>query len=221
MAKSKHRRERLGRDLKRKKGRQLPFPRVLIVCEGEKTEPLYFDDIRKQNRIPTAHIRVIPANGTQPRQVVDFAEATFRKSKEYEWVFAVFDRDDHATYLDALDRAAALDNRHKNDDGQKVRFIAIPSVPCFELWLLLHFVEIHAFFHRQEIIQKVCVHIADYEKGSEAIYAATGPKLALATARAKHLRQRFDPRTGEDPVTLVHEVVELLRTIRLSRRTVI
>ncbi|HBB55891.1 MAG TPA: RloB domain-containing protein [Hyphomonadaceae bacterium] len=217
MAKNKHRRERLARELKRKKESQSPFPRVLIVCEGEKTEPLYFDDIRKQNRVPTAHIRVLPANGTQPRQVVDFAEATFRESKEYEWVFAVFDRDAHTTYLDALNRAAALDEKLKNNDGQKVRVIAVPSVPCFELWLLLHFIEIHAFSHRHEIIQRVATHIAGYEKGLEGVYAATEPMLALAMERARRLKHRFDPRQGDDPVTLVHEVVELLRSIRPSR----
>lgn len=216
MANNKHRRERLARDLKRKAGKRLPFPRVLIVCEGEKTEPLYFDDIRKQNRIPTAHIRVLHSNGTQPRQVVDFAEATFRETKEYEWVFAVFDRDNHATYLDALNRAAALGNALKNDEGKRVRFMAIPSVPCFELWLLLHFVDIHAFFNQHEIIKRLGGHILGYEKGLKAVYAATEPALPQATARARQLQQRFDPHVGNDPVTIVHEVVELLRSIRRS-----
>lgn len=218
MARSKHHRERQARELKRKKGKRLPFPRVLIVCEGEKTEPLYFDDIRKQNRVPTAHIRVTNADGTQPRQVVDFAEATFRKTKEYDWVFAVFDRDDHVTYLDALNRAAALDNTLKNDDGKKVRFVAVPSVPCFELWLLLHFVDIQAFFHRAEIINRLGGHIAGYEKGTEGTYAATEAALALAIERAQRLQVRFDPRTGVDPVTRAHEVVQLLRSIRPEHR---
>lgn len=218
MARSKHHRERLARELKRKKGKRLPFPRVLIVCEGEKTEPLYFDDIRKQNRVPTAHIRVTNADGTQPRQVVDFAEATFRKTKEYDWVFAVFDRDDHVTYLDALNRAVALDNVLKNDDGKKVRFVAVPSVPCFELWLLLHFADIQAFFHRAEIINRLGGHIAGYEKGTDGTYAATEAALALAIERAQRLQVRFDPRTGVDPVTRAHEVVQLLRSIRPEHR---
>lgn len=217
MARSKHHRERLARDLKRKKGKRLPFPRVLIVCEGEKTEPLYFDDIRKQNRVPTAHIKVLHADGTQPRQVVDFAEATFRASKEYDWVFAVFDRDDHATYIDALNRAEALDNTLKNDDGKKARFVAVPSVPCFELWILLHYADIQAFFHRAEIINRVGQHIAGYDKGMEAVYATTEPSLMVAVERATRLQQRFNARPGTDPFTRAHEVVQLLREIRPVR----
>lgn len=46
-----HPRERRARALKRKKGSKPPYDRVLIVCEGRKTEPLYFNDIRMQNRV--------------------------------------------------------------------------------------------------------------------------------------------------------------------------
>lgn len=210
---SKHIRERREAELARKKGKRPTYPRVLIACEGEKTEPNYFEDIRKQYRVPSAHIRVLKADGTEPRQVVDFAEATFNASKEYEWVFAVFDRDDHPTYHDALTRAAALDNMLKNDEGAAIRFQAVPSVPCFELWFLLHFADIQAFFHRTEIYQRLRQHIADYDKGAEGVYALTEANLADATARAIRLQGRYNAHTGTDPYTNANEVVQLLRAI--------
>lgn len=213
MARAKFWREREVQDLARKKGKRPPYPRVLIVCEGAKTEPLYFDDIRKQNRVPSAHIKVMHADGTQPRQVVDCAEATFKASKEYEWVFAVFDRDDHRTYVEALDRAAALDNKLKNDERATVRFLAIPSVPCFELWLLLHYADIQAAFHRTDIIRRLRDHIVGYEKGTGNVYATTSPALNIATQRAIRLQELFNPR-GADPFTQVNEVVSLLCNIR-------
>jgi hypothetical protein len=214
VGRDKHPRERQARALARKKGKRPLYQRVLIVCEGSKTEPIYFDDIRKQNRVPTAHIRVIHADGTQPRQVVDFAEQTFRETKEYDWVFAVFDRDDHTTYADAIRRAATLDKKLHNDERKQVRFCAIPSVPCFELWLLLHFTDMQAFHHRTRIIGFSRTYISDYEKGAENIYAITEPALAVAIGRAKRLVDRFEPIPGDDPYTCVHEVVELLRSIR-------
>jgi hypothetical protein len=214
---SKHRRERRDAELARKKGKRPTYPRVLIACEGKKTEPFYFEDIRKQYRVPSAHVRVLQADGTQPRQVVDFAEKTFNASKEYEWVFAVFDRDDHQTYHDALTRAAALDNKLKNDERKHVRFLAVPSVPCFELWFLLHFADIQAFFHRDEIYRRLRQHIAEYDKGAEGIYAITEANLAEATARALRLQARFTPFAGTDPYTNANEVVSLLQQIGSTR----
>ena len=143
MAKNSHRRSRRAQEMARKRGKRPPYDRVLIVCEGEKTEPLYLSDIRIQNRVPSAHIRVLHSKyGTQPRQVVDFAEDTFSETKEYDRVFAVFDRDKHQTYHDALTRAAALNGKLKNDERKLVPFVAVPSVPCFEFWLLLHFADV-------------------------------------------------------------------------------
>jgi len=94
-------------------------------------------------------VRVVHAGRTQPRQIVDDAEALFNESREYEHVYAVFDRDDHATYHNALTRAEQLDNTLRNDEKKLVRFFAVPSVPCFELWLLLHFENVLAFFFAQ------------------------------------------------------------------------
>jgi RloB-like protein len=214
VARNRHWREKEARALARKKGRWPRFPRVLIVCEGAKTEPIYFDDIGKQNRIPTAHIRVIHADGTQPRQVVDFAEKTFLETREYDWVYAVFDRDDHATYADAIKRAAALDGKLRSDERRPVRFVAVPSVPCFELWLLLHYVDIQAFHHRTKIINHLRVYIPGYEKGTENVYTTTEPSLSQAVERAQRLVARFAALPGTDPYTRVHEVVQLLRSIR-------
>ena len=67
--------------------------------------------------------------GTQPRQVVDFARKRFLETKEFECVFAVFDRDDHTTYADALARARALDNTMRNDAKQLVRFFCGANCP--------------------------------------------------------------------------------------------
>lgn len=204
--------------MQRKKGKRPPYDRVLIVCEGSKTEPLYFGDIRIQNRVPTAHVSIMPGGyGTQPLQVVEFARDTFEERRAFEWVFAVFDRDDHATYRDALRKAGQLDNALRNDERKKVRFIAVPSVPCFELWILLHFADIQAYFHRDEIIGRVANHIAGYEKGVTGVYTKTAPQLPVATTRAKRLQERFRAEAGDEPYTNADVVVTLLQGIRGTR----
>ena len=50
-------------------------------------------------------------------------------------------------------RPAALG--HENDEGTKASFEAVASVPCFELWLLLHFEDVYAPIHRTEAAERL------------------------------------------------------------------
>jgi hypothetical protein len=214
MARENHPRIKQARALARKKGQRPPYDRVLIVCEGKKTEPFYFEAIRRKYRISPMHISVHHGGVTQPKQIVDYAERTFLKARAYDQVYVVFDRDDHPTYHDALQKAATLDGKLKNDERKLVRFIAIPSVPCFELWLLLHFQDVHAFGTRDEITQKLKLHISDYEKGAENIYERTEHLTRDALKRAKHLKSMYVAASGTDPYTDIDSLVELLHSLK-------
>jgi hypothetical protein len=198
----------------RKLGARPAYDRILIVSEGKKTEPLYLDDIRKKFRIPSAHLRVLYSDwGTQPRQVVDFAESKFLETREFEWVYAVFDRDIHATYHDALARTAALNGKLKNSEKKPVHFVAIPSVPCFEVWVLLHYVNLQAFCDRHETFQRVRQHIPTYDKGIEGIFGLTEARIQAATDRAEWLRARYGPHSGTDPYTDMDLLVAKLLSV--------
>src|SRR4051812_17565053 len=102
-ARDKHRRERRAEEMRRTRGNRATFDRLLIVCEGKKTEPNYFEDIRQELRLPRAEVRVLHSDaGTEPRQIVDYAEKIFLEDPSFDVVYAVFDRDEHKTYHDAL-----------------------------------------------------------------------------------------------------------------------
>lgn len=212
---AKHPRARSGRDLRRKAPKRLPYSRILIVCEGEKTEVNYFKEIQQEARISTVHVRVIHSPlGTEPQQIVEAAEAEFLKSREFEKVYAVFDRDQHLTYANAIAMADARDGKLKNDEKKPVSFEAIVSVPCFELWLLLHFVNIMAPMHQHAAFAQLRVHLPGYEKSNTDTYAATLTNLAVATQRAMALKQRFGRLPGTDPYTDVHLLVDTLRKLK-------
>jgi hypothetical protein len=198
--------------MKRRNGKRKRFDRVLIVTEGSKTEPNYFEEIRIVNRLASAEIMVLPADGTQPLKVVESAELRFKTSKEFERVYAVFDRDAHPkdSYDNALTKAKALDGKLKNADKRKVPFRAVASVPCFEYWLLLHFTDLQGFRERDVILRDLKVQLPGYEKGRKDCYARTADKLDVATARAVSLRRRYTAETGTDPYTNVDELVGLL-----------
>lgn len=201
--------------MKRKRGNRATFDRILIVCEGKKTEPNYFDDIRQALKLPKAEVRVIHSEaGTEPRQIVDYAEKAFCEDPSFDVVYAVFDRDEHKTYHDALKRAAQLDQALRNDFKKKIRFHAVPTVPCFEMWILLHFDDVKAFTDRHEVIRRLGEHIKDYAKGQRGVFGLTVDKLPTATRRAAKLREEFNAEAGTDPYTTVDELVAKLLSYR-------
>ncbi len=217
----KHRQK--ARDLRRRAAQRAPYKRMLIVCEGEKTEPHYFGEIRQEYRLATANVQVWPsALGTQPLQVVEYAELLFREGDldkgilpgTFDHVCAVFDRDDHGTYHQALARADALNDKLRNDSGERIPFQAIASVPCFELWLLLHFEDIHAPIHRDEVHTRLKHHLPGYGKGQHGYWTATQDRLQQAVARAEIRSAATNPYDGNEPYTGIHQLVSLLRHLK-------
>ena len=214
MASKDHSRARHANALRRKKPTRPPYDRILVVCEGKKTEPNYFEEIRIEARISAIHVCVLPSGfGAQPSRVVEFAVSKFKETKGFEKVFAVFDRDDHPCYANAVRRAESLDRKLKNDENEQIVFKAIVSVPSFELWLLLHYVDIQAFYHRDEVLRRLREHLPNYEKGNDELYTLTQGMLATATSRAERLRTRFSRLPGEEAYTDVDELVGILRSL--------
>jgi RloB-like protein len=215
---------RQAAQLQRKKANRASHDRILIVSEGSKTEPLYFDEIRQYFRLHTANVQVRPSGfGTQPLQVVEYAEQLFLKgdstkgiaSRAFEQVYAVFDRDDHATYHAALSKAAALNKKLKSELGTAVRFEAIASVPCFELWLLLHFEDLLAPLHRAEVAQRLSQHLVTYAKGQAVLFAATRQHLARAIERTTQLAAQYSAYDGQQPFTDIYRLVDVLTSLKV------
>lgn len=59
MARENSPRNRQRAQLERKKNKRASYDRILIICEGAKTEPLYFDEIRQFYKLHTANIQVM------------------------------------------------------------------------------------------------------------------------------------------------------------------
>src|SRR4051794_32693618 len=104
--------------------------RLLIVCEGEKTEKIYFEAIRVAHKFRTVDVCVVGTGGA-PITVVDTAldlrEAQIRKSRGYDApfdeVWCVFDTEiphENTSLWPAINKAKENDLR-----------LAV-SNPCFE-----------------------------------------------------------------------------------------
>jgi len=213
----KHR--QITRTLQRRAAIRQPYERLLIICEGEKTEPQYLREIQQAYRLATAHLLVLHSQfGTEPQKVLDYALHVFAKGdptrgleqKAFDRIVVVFDRDEHHTYHAALAQTTALNEKLKNDAGERVHLDAVASVPCFELWLLLHFEHVHAPLHRHEALGRLKAYLPAYEKGGGGHWATTQARLSDAIERAQLLAATNNPNDGIQPYTAMHELVSRL-----------
>lgn len=199
------------------------YSRILIVTEGRKTEPLYLEEIRATYQLHSANVEVQPGQrGTAPIQVVCYAQDLFKngnlhkgiRAKSFDQVYAVFDRDNHNSYFQALDLVKSLDGKMRNDEGQPTSFKAIASIPSFELWLLLHYEDIQTPIHRDEVMARLKPWIPGYDKGAGGTFSTTRDRLATATQCAQALAAKFNAYSDPEPFTALHELVTLLTTLR-------
>lgn len=209
------RKVRDAHSLRRKRAKRSPYDMVLIVCEGEKTEPNYIRALIDDFRLNTANV-VVANNiaGTSPRGIVDFALQEYRKEKEYDRVYCVFDKDRHATYENALDkiRRTRLSNGHS--------IIAASSVPCFEFWLLLHFVYTTKQYDTNpgsicaNVIHDLKKYIPNYAKGDVDIYQITRERMGIAIDHSKRVTLYCEAGGTDMPSTKMHDLVGYLKGLK-------
>jgi hypothetical protein len=205
------RRPRSAANYRRRGPTREPYDLVLIVCEGEKTEPNYLQQLRATYKLSSVNIKIVSPPATDPFSIVDFAIQELRQDSDYDRAFCVFDRDEHTTFASALAAVKA------SDFGRSNRLVPIISTPCFELWLLLHYRYSNAPYARagtrsacDMVVQELQTHFPGYNKGKKAVFAELASRMDLAIANAKRLEQDNISSKSENPATRVHHLVEYL-----------
>jgi hypothetical protein len=194
--------------LTRRKPRREPLPRILIVCEGIRTEKGYFQWLGRAERIPIE----ISAGGT-PKALV--GKAVKRKGEadadgrrfgdpnlRFDEVWCVFDVDEHP-YLSEAKRQAAANQIE----------VAI-SNPCFELRVLLHFREQTAHVERSKV-RRACQEILPgYEKNLPCDKLLPGYPEALRRAKNLEKTNQAMNRPNGNPSSGVFVLVERIKSFR-------
>lgn len=202
----------LSASFRRRAETRSPRTTVLIVCEGYKSEYHYFVELRRSLNLSNATVE-IPRNdyGSAPISVVQFAESRHRETtRGYDQVFCVFDRDAHESYRRALQAIEGMATRKRDPIPMR----GIPSIPCFEFWVLLHFARTDQPFGQCDaVIAAVRQHRPGYQKGDANFFAEIVPHADVAVANARWVVERQQAAGTVDPCTHVHEVVEYLKSI--------
>ncbi|MDN5882541.1 MAG: RloB family protein [Nitrosospira sp.] len=114
------------------------------MCEGE-TERQYFEAARNRYELTTTEIIVAEnTKGPAPISVVEFAEEKSAERGGYDQIYCVFDRDGHESFSRAREKIKALAERKR----KPIKIEEAISIPCFEVWVLLHFEKTDAPFDR-------------------------------------------------------------------------
>lgn len=186
----------------RHEGKRPLRKKILIVCEGEKTEPIYF----KGFRVPT-EICDIEGIGKNTFSLVKTAE-NLRDKSSYSETWCVFDRDSFpkANVKKALIHAAKV--------GIKCAF----SNESFELWYVLHFCYLDTLISRGDYCKKLDGFIGrKYKKNDPDIFKLLLPKQSVAINNAKKLEKTFyTPGVSlcdVAPITTVYQLVERLNLL--------
>ncbi|MCF7970584.1 MAG: RloB family protein [Methylococcaceae bacterium] len=214
-------------DSVRRNASREPYDHVLIVCEGEKTEPFYFDEMRVFLDLDSANIQIDGRCDSSPKSVVEYAQDLFTKEKNragnYDRVFCVFDRDQHETFDYALEKINSINAELKKEKELKEDvFTAIQSIPAFEYWFLLHFTPSTKPYSPlatksvgDQVIDDLKTYLPDYKKKQKGIYKYSIENSLLSGAKA-HSKRIFElsKKTRDiNPSTNVHELVEYLEEL--------
>ena len=206
------------RNRERKPGRRVPFrkarPLILIVCEGEITEPEYLKGFTNAVRNPLVDIRIAPEHGV-PKTLVDTAkrhkkDAEKRGEREkdenlkFDEVWVVFDFDEHPKIPDSMQMA--------RDNDIEVAM----SNPSFELWLLLHFRDSPGMKDRKVVLALLKKFIDGYDKHvNYADYADGYSQAVERSARLDKLALKSG-QSGCNPTAGVYRLTESIRIGGLS-----
>jgi hypothetical protein len=195
----------------RKQGiRETSPDKILIVCEGKKTEPNYFKyyQVKYYGKFQSfgsinKDSFVIKGDANNTKQVVEEGIKQNNRIGPFDKVFSIFDKDDFPT--DHFN--GAIGKAFSNN------IVPIWTNEAFELWYLLHFCYVNSAISRDQYISKLSEKLnTKYEKNNADIRSQikdNGGTLERAIKNSVKLNELYSNQKYHlhNPCTQVHELV--------------
>ncbi len=197
-------------DKKRNENTRSGFVSILIVCEGEKTEPNYFEALKKDRYSKILDVKV----EGEGRNTVSLIKKTIKirdsSVKLYDRVWAVFDKDSFKDFNKAIKLA------EDND------ILCAWSNESFEFWYCLHFRHLDSGVSRYQYIDMLEREIKNKTKNKKYKYKKNDPNTyfllkeygneANAIMYAKKIEESYPNKnySKHNPSTMVYKLVEEL-----------
>ncbi|MDD2890957.1 MAG: RloB family protein [bacterium] len=189
-----------------------PSRKLLIVCEGKRTEPNYFKSFPIKKKLIDIKIKGYGYNtDSLVEEAIRLKNEAYKKGKPYNdnEVWCVFDRDSFP--------AGNFNRAFQLAEDNKIRIAY--SNEAFELWYVLHFKYLTIQWGRAQYsndLNKLLHH--PYKKNSTTMYTDIEKEQGTAIKNAERLlnwhkkcKQRLNPEKDK-PSTTVHHLVERLNS---------
>lgn len=172
--------------------------RFLIVCEGEKTEPLYFDDFRVAKSV-----KVVGIGFNTVSLVQKAIEIRDESEDKFDQVWCVFDKNSFSNenFNSAIDLATRNEIK------------AAYSNEAFELWYLLHFRYSDSALSRDLYADMLSKFLGfSYNKQAPGMYDHLEDRRSDAIRNAHRLLTSYEPHipARDNPCTTVYLLVQAL-----------
>lgn len=188
----------------------------LIICEGTKTEPNYFNGLKSliKEKNKDKIIIEVKGKGRGTTTLLNEAIKEVQKSTNYiSNVWLVYDKDDFSdeNFNEVVQKCNEL-----NEQDNTV-FHAMWSNESIETWILLHFIKFDTPMNRKDCIKKINENykqekLGKYEKNDVEVFNKLRYHLNDAIKNAKWLDEKYENLLPSEmnPCTKVYELVELL-----------
>jgi hypothetical protein len=199
-----HKRATSLEKLRRRQGKREPQKTYLIVCEGT-TEESYFKALCGSR----SNVTVTKSGGSCPMGIVKYAQ---EEMKYYHAIICVFDKEfDKGREKKFKQANQNLERLAKQYTKQKI--IGAWSVPCFEVWFLLHFDCSSSPFSCCDEVEKALKKkngFEEYNKSDKGHYQLLRDRTKTAITNAAALYEESQHNQSDNPSTTVHCAVEFL-----------
>ncbi len=195
--------------------------RYYIFCEGEQTEPKYFDGFKRlieKNPVYCDMVLIeIEPCGAETMRVIGMAESYVQKNHIIKGqIWCVYDKDSFpaSDFNKVVERA-----EHLNHENPDIQYRTAWSNECIEYWFLLHFAYYTSNNHRTEYIKFLnekfdSLGLGKYRKNMtetfDILMNEGDPKLAVKYAKRIIKEHAGDVPANIAPGTKVYELVEEL-----------
>lgn len=192
----------------------------LIVCEGTRTEPNYFEAMRSVLTGGEGDKIVVVGAQDNTRRLIDRARIEIEKRNQsddppYYHIWIVFDKDSFPDddFDNAIKMVEQEDSKFHAEGGVlSPHWHAAWSNEAFELWYLFHFQDsVGGAISREQFSGMLSNYLGyEYKKNAEDMFSILLPNLGAAIKRAERAYKRWAddvPFHARNPATNVFELV--------------